>query len=61
MSAPARTAPRATSPTAAPIVQAGKNCWRIDRAQQVFCIQDAADYFKLPRQRTVSLGSEIEF
>jgi phosphatidylserine/phosphatidylglycerophosphate/cardiolipin synthase-like enzyme/uncharacterized membrane protein YdjX (TVP38/TMEM64 family) len=34
----------------APIVQPGKNCWRIDRAHQFFCIQDAADYFALVRQ-----------
>jgi phosphatidylserine/phosphatidylglycerophosphate/cardiolipin synthase-like enzyme/uncharacterized membrane protein YdjX (TVP38/TMEM64 family) len=33
-----------------PIIQPGKNCWRIDRAHQFVCIQDAADYFALVRQ-----------
>jgi phospholipase D1/2 len=32
------------------IVQPGKNCWRVDRANQFLCVQDAADYFKLVRQ-----------
>ena len=59
MSAPAQTAPRAPSPTAAPIVQAGKNCWRIDRAHQVFCIQDAADYFRLVRQALLSARDTV--
>ena len=29
---------------------AGKNCWRVDRAQRFYCVQDAADYFRLVRQ-----------
>ena len=57
MSAPARTAPRATSP--APIVQAGKNCWRVDRAHRFFCIQDAADYFTLVRQALLSARKSV--
>src|SRR4029453_1392874 len=59
MSQTALTAPRATPPTAAPIVQAGKNCWRIDRAHQVFCIQDAADYFKLVRQALLAAQQTV--
>jgi phosphatidylserine/phosphatidylglycerophosphate/cardiolipin synthase-like enzyme/uncharacterized membrane protein YdjX (TVP38/TMEM64 family) len=59
MSVTARTAPRATPPTAAPIVQAGKNCWRIDRAHQVFCIQDAADYFRLVREALLSAQQTV--
>ena len=48
------------------IVQPGKNCWRVERASSFYCIQDAADYFRLVRQallnarRTVfSLGWDI--
>jgi len=59
MSAPARTAPRDTSSTAASIVQAGKNCWRIDRAHQFYCIQDAADYFKLVREALLSARETV--
>src|SRR5688572_2547395 len=59
MSATARTAPRATSSPAAPIVQAGKNCWRVDRAHQFFCIQDAADYFKLVRQALLAAQKTV--
>ena len=59
MSASARTAPRDTSSTAASIVQASTNCWRIDRAHQFFCIQDAADYFKLVRQALLSARKTV--
>lgn len=48
------------------IAQAGQNCWRVDRASRFYCIQDAADYFRLIRQalldarKTVfSLGWDI--
>ena len=33
-----------------PIVQPGKNCWRVERAHQFYCVQDAADYFRLVRE-----------
>jgi hypothetical protein len=59
MSATARTAPRETSPTSPSIVQAGRNCWRIDRAHQFFCIQDAADYFALVRQALLSARKTV--
>ena len=48
------------------IVQPGKNCWRVERASRFYCIQDAADYFRLVRwallnaRRSVfSLGWDI--
>ena len=53
MRASARTAPTAT-PATAPIVQPGRNCWRADRAHAFFCIQDAADYFRLVREALLS-------
>jgi phosphatidylserine/phosphatidylglycerophosphate/cardiolipin synthase-like enzyme/uncharacterized membrane protein YdjX (TVP38/TMEM64 family) len=34
---------------AVPIIQPGKNCWRVERADRFFCVQDAADYFRLVR------------
>ena len=42
---------RATEPAAPPaILQPGRNCWRIDPAGRFYCVQDAADYFRLVRQ-----------
>ena len=32
------------------IVQPGRNCWRVERADRFYCIQDAADHFRLVRQ-----------
>ena len=32
------------------IIQPGKNCWRVDRADRFYCIQDAADHFRLVRE-----------
>jgi phospholipase D1/2 len=32
------------------IAQPGKNCWRVERADRFYCVQDAADYFRLVRQ-----------
>ena len=48
------------------IVQPGRNCWRADRASRFYCIQDAADYFRLvrwallnARKSVFSLGWDI--
>ena len=42
---------RGSTPSAADtIVQPGKNCWRVERADRFYCVQDAADYFRLVRQ-----------
>jgi len=38
-----------TSRSAPTIVQPGKNCWRVERADRFYCVQDAADYFRLVR------------
>ncbi len=32
------------------IVRPGQNCWRVERAERFYCIQDAADHFRLVRQ-----------
>lgn len=32
------------------IVEPGRNCWRVERAERFYTIQDAADYFSLVRQ-----------
>jgi phosphatidylserine/phosphatidylglycerophosphate/cardiolipin synthase-like enzyme len=37
------------APAGTRIVQPGRNCWRIDRADRFRCIQDAAEYFRLVR------------
>jgi phosphatidylserine/phosphatidylglycerophosphate/cardiolipin synthase-like enzyme len=44
-----RVAPARTSENAG-IVEPGRNCWRVARADRFACIQDAADYFRLVRQ-----------
>ena len=44
---------QATPETPAPsgaILRPGANCWRVDPADRFYCIQDAADYFRLVRQ-----------
>ncbi len=42
---------RAGEPAASTaILQPGRNCWRIDPAGRFYCVQDAADYFRLVRQ-----------
>ncbi len=42
--------PRAEPEAHAPIVQPGRNCWRVDRADRFASIQDGADYFRLVRE-----------
>ena len=48
------------------MIEPGRNCWRVEGADRFYCIQDAADYFRLVRQallrarKTVfSLGWDI--
>jgi phospholipase D1/2 len=41
------------------IVQPGRNCWRVDRASRFYCIQDAADYFRLVRQALLSARKTV--
>lgn len=48
------------------IAAPGRNCWRVERASHFYCVQDAADYFRLVREailkarKTVfSLGWDI--
>src|SRR5687767_4304343 len=42
-----------------PMLQAGRNCWRIERAQRAALIVDAADYFRLARQAMLKARSQI--
>jgi phospholipase D1/2 len=32
------------------IFRPGENCWRVEKAERFYCIQDAADHFRLVRQ-----------
>ncbi len=57
--ATAQTSPRAKPSSTPPIVHAGKNCWKVERAQQFFCIQDAADYFKLVREALLAARKTV--
>ena len=57
-SAQAVGARRAPSP-AKRILQPGRNCWRVERADRFYCVQDAADCFKLVRQAILSARHTI--
>ena len=50
MSSATPRAVRARNTPHSQIIQPGKNCWRVDRADRFYCIQDAADYFQLVRR-----------
>lgn len=41
------------------IAQPGKNCWRVARASRFYCIQDAADYFRLVRQALLNARTSV--
>ena len=41
------------------IVQPGRNCWRVERASSFYCIQDAADYFRLVRQALLNARKTV--
>lgn len=41
------------------IVQPGRNCWTVERASHFYCIQDAADYFRLVRQSLLSARTTV--
>ena len=59
MRSAAPTEARAQASPSEPIVQAGKNCWRVERAHQFYCIQDAADYFALVRQALLAARKTV--
>jgi phospholipase D1/2 len=42
-----------------PIAQPGRNCWRVERADRMFCIQDAAEYFRLVRRAMLNAEHSI--
>ena len=44
---------------AAAIVQPGRNCWRVDARIAFYCIQDAADYFRLVRQALLAARKTV--
>ena len=41
------------------IFQPGRNCWRVDRADRFYCVQDAADYFRLVRQALLDARESV--
>jgi phospholipase D1/2 len=41
--------PGVVESSAPAMLRSGDNCWRVDRADRFFCVQDAADYFRLVR------------
>ena len=41
------------------IVQPGRNCWRVERASRFYCIQDAADYFRLLRRAVLNARKSV--
>ena len=43
----------------APLLEPGRNCWRIERADRAALVVDAADYFHLARQAMLRAQSQI--
>jgi phosphatidylserine/phosphatidylglycerophosphate/cardiolipin synthase-like enzyme/uncharacterized membrane protein YdjX (TVP38/TMEM64 family) len=41
------------------IIQPGRNCWRVERANHFYCVQDAADYFRLVRDAILAARKTI--
>jgi phosphatidylserine/phosphatidylglycerophosphate/cardiolipin synthase-like enzyme/uncharacterized membrane protein YdjX (TVP38/TMEM64 family) len=41
------------------IARPGRNCWRLERASRFYCIQDAADYFRLVRQALLNARETV--
>ena len=41
------------------ILKPGRNCWRVERADRFYCIQDAADHFRLVRQAILSARHSV--
>ena len=41
------------------IFEPGRNCWRVDRAHHFYCVQDAADYFRLVRQALLQADESV--
>jgi phosphatidylserine/phosphatidylglycerophosphate/cardiolipin synthase-like enzyme/uncharacterized membrane protein YdjX (TVP38/TMEM64 family) len=58
MRSTARTASRDQT-SSEPIVRPGKNCWRVDHAHQFYCVQDAADYFRLVRDALLAARKTV--
>ena len=50
---------RSTPSAAGRIIQPGRNCWRVERADRFYCIQDAADHFRLVRQAILSARHSV--
>jgi phospholipase D1/2 len=48
-----------TSSPADRIAQPGTNCWRVERASRFYCIQDAADYFRLVRKALLNARRSV--
>jgi phospholipase D1/2 len=48
-----------TSSTAPAIVQPGKNCWKVERADRFRCVQDGADYFRAVRQSLLNARKTV--
>jgi phospholipase D1/2 len=44
---------------AEPVVEIGRNCWRVERANRASLIVDAADYFRLARQAMLRAKKQI--
>src|SRR5690349_24396072 len=42
-----------------PLLEPGRNCWRIERAERASLIVDAADYFRLARQAMLKAEKQI--
>ena len=55
----ARLTPRPENASGDALLRPGDNCWRIERAPRFYCIQDAADYYRLARQAMLQARDTI--
>lgn len=50
---------RCVSETSSSVLDPGRNCWRVERAERAAVVVDAADYFKLARRAMLRAKSQI--
>jgi phospholipase D1/2 len=51
--------PRERAVAGQPLLRPGDNCWRVERAKRFFCVQDAADYFRLVRHAILQARESV--
>jgi phosphatidylserine/phosphatidylglycerophosphate/cardiolipin synthase-like enzyme/uncharacterized membrane protein YdjX (TVP38/TMEM64 family) len=50
---------RGSSSAVKAITAPGRNCWRVEKAERFYCVQDGADYFRLVREALLSARHSV--